>query len=87
MRALTAKEAVELIEDAWNLDGESHRVNGVMFEVSLLGSTVSEAQDDIDVFAMSLGVEIDPDTISIAPDHDDQGWSGAVIRIKTEGEA
>lgn len=85
MRTLTAKEAVEMIEEAWNLDGESHRVNETIFEVTLLGSTVSEAQDDIDMFALSLGIEIDPDSITISPDNDDQGVGGAVITIRANG--
>ena len=87
MRALTPSEVVEMIEDAWNLDGESHRVNDAVFEVTLLGSTVSEAHDDIDIFTMSLHADIDPSTITVAPDHDDQGCGGVIITIRTQGES
>lgn len=67
MRMLTKFEALELLETAWNAAPEA--ASDTQIEVTLGDMGVDQVNADIESYLAFLDVTIDPDSLSITPDH------------------
>lgn len=83
-RFLTRLEAVELIEEVFNLDAHEAHVSDDRFEIVVPFSTPDEAGSDMHGYCAALGADIDPDSFEIRADRtEDQGFECVMITIRT----
>lgn len=67
MRMLTKFEALELLDTAWNAAPEA--ISDTQIEVTLGDYDAEQVNADICSYLAFLDVTIDPDSLSITPDH------------------
>lgn len=69
MTRLTQAQAVEFLESifVWEPD----EITATHVEAFIMGASMDDVQIDLEQFCASYGLQIDPDSVQVTPDHID----------------